>query len=132
MRIAPLFLALPLLAQLPATHLDRFPGHPRLVVLSDIGNEPDDQMSLVRLLLYSNEINIEGLVATTSTWQKSATHAETMHKLIEAYGQVRGNLLLHASGWPETAKLDALVSTGQTAYGWPPPAPASRPPGRGP
>ena len=115
--LAPLFIALPLLAQLLPAPIDSFTGHPRLVVLSDIGNEPDDQMSLVRLLLYSNEIDIEGLVATTSTWQKSTTHAETMHKLIDAYSQVRPNLLLHTPGWPEAAKLDALVSTGQGAYG---------------
>ena len=32
---------------------DSFIGHPRVAVISDIGNEPDDQMSFVRLLLYS-------------------------------------------------------------------------------
>ena len=30
---------------------DQFTGRPRVVILSDIGNEPDDQMSLVRLLV---------------------------------------------------------------------------------
>ena len=49
---------------LPTAHVDDYAGHPRVVILSDIGNEPDDQMSLVRLLLYSNEIEIEALVAT--------------------------------------------------------------------
>ena len=37
---------------------------PRLVVLTDIGGDPDDQMSMVRLMTYSNQIDIEGLVAT--------------------------------------------------------------------
>src|SRR5271168_3442697 len=55
---------------LPSTHVDDFAGKPRVVVISDIGNEPDDQMSFVRLLLYSNEFDIEALVAATSTWQK--------------------------------------------------------------
>ena len=54
-----------------AASLARFiAAHPRLFVLTDIGNEPDDQMSLVRLLLYSNEIDIEGIGATTSVWQR--------------------------------------------------------------
>jgi hypothetical protein len=97
--------------------VDNFKGHPRLVVLSDIGNEPDDQMSLVRLLLYSNEIDIEALVATTSTWQRNATHAETMRKLVAAYGQVRDNLLLHAKGWPTAADLDLRIYSGQPKYG---------------
>src|SRR5450631_3270402 len=78
---------------LPANHVDNFTGHPRVIIISDIGNEPDDQMSLVRLLLYSNELDIEALIASTSTWQKSTTHAETMHALVKAYGQVRPNLL---------------------------------------
>ena len=49
------------------THVDEFSGHPRVIVLSDIGNEPDDQMSLIRLLLYSNELDVEALIAATST-----------------------------------------------------------------
>jgi hypothetical protein len=81
---------------LSPTHIDDFTGRPRVIVISDIGNEPDDQMSFVRLLLYSNEFDIEGMIAATSTWQKTATHPETMHALIQAYGQLRGNLLLHA------------------------------------
>jgi hypothetical protein len=102
---------------LPAAHVDEFAGNPRLLVLSDIGNEPDDQMSLVRLLVYSNEIDIEGLIATTSTWQRNAVHPETMHELVAAYGEVRQNLLKHAGGWPEAALLDARVAAGQPAYG---------------
>src|SRR5215469_12393804 len=90
---------------LPATHVDDFAGHPRVVIISDIGNEPDDQMSFTRLLLYSNELDIEALIAATSTWQKSATHPETMHALIHAYGEVRPNLLLNAPGWPTSEDL---------------------------
>ena len=98
-------------------HVDDFTGKPRVVVLSDMGNEPDDQMSFVRLLLYSNELDLEALIATTSTWQKSKVQPDTMRKLVAAYGEVRSNLLKHASGWPEAAKLDALVMPGQPAYG---------------
>ena len=101
-------------AQPPA---DNFAGHPRAVIISDIGNEPDDQMSLVRLLLYANEIDIEALIAGTSTWQKAIVHPETMRTLIKAYGQVRANLLLHATNWPTAEELDARVYSGQRAYG---------------
>lgn len=99
------------------TRIDDFRGRPRLVVLTDMGNEPDDQMSMVRLLLYSNEIEIEGLVATTSTWQKTVTHPETIRTLIQAYGEVRPKLLLHKDGWPAANDLLALVSSGQPGYG---------------
>ena len=37
---------------------------PRLFVLTDIGGDPDDQMSMVRLMTYANHMEIEGLVAT--------------------------------------------------------------------
>ena len=43
----------------------------RLIVLTDIENEPDDGESIVRLLLYSNVIDIEGIIATTSVHMKS-------------------------------------------------------------
>jgi hypothetical protein len=40
-----------------------------------------------------------------------------MRTLVQAYGKVRANLLLHASGWPEESELSARVYAGQTAYG---------------
>ena len=96
---------------------DVFNGHPRVIVISDIGNEPDDQMSFVRLMLYSNELDLEGLIASTSTWLRTSPNPQTMRDIIEAYGEVRPNLAKHASGWPEASALAALVSTGQNDYG---------------
>lgn len=90
---------------------------PRLFVLTDIGNEPDDQMSLVRLLLYSNEIEIEGIAATTSVWQRSRTSPEIAAGVIDAYGEVLPNLRLHADGWPDAAGLRARLTRGVAGYG---------------
>lgn len=102
---------------IPPTNIDSFTGKPRVIILTDMGNEPDDQMSFVRLLLYANEMDFEALVATTSTWQKTKVQPEVMKKIVAAYGEVRPNLLKHASGWPEAAALEVLVLTGQPAYG---------------
>lgn len=44
----------------------------RIIVLTDIENEPDDAMSLVRFLTYSNQWDVEGLIATTSVHQKGS------------------------------------------------------------
>src|SRR3954471_20404971 len=85
-----------------AAGVDDFAGKPRLVVLTDIGNEPDDQMSMVRLLLYSNEIDIEGLIATTSTWQREKVQPGMIRKVVAAYGEAQPNLLKHAQHWPDT------------------------------
>ena len=51
-------------------------GKQRLIVLSDIGGEPDDSESMVRLMVYSNQIDVEGLIATTSVWMKNDTHPD--------------------------------------------------------
>jgi hypothetical protein len=53
----------------------------RLVVLSDIEADPDDSQTLIRLLLYSNQIDIEGLIAVTSVHQKTRVAPETMRKI---------------------------------------------------
>jgi hypothetical protein len=91
--------------------------HQRLFVLSDIGNEPDDQMSLVRLLLYSNEIDIEGFGATTSVWQRDKVRPDIAQGVIVAYGKVVANLRLHDPAYPDAAALSARVMPGVSAYG---------------
>ena len=48
----------------------------RVMVLTDISNEPDDEESLVRFLVYSNEYEVQGLIATTSVWLKDAVRPE--------------------------------------------------------
>ena len=62
----------------PATPVDPYTATPRLLVLTDIANEPDDQMSMVRLLVYANQLDIAGLVATTSTWMKNAVRPDVI------------------------------------------------------
>ena len=72
----------------------------RLVVLTDIEADPDDSQSLVRLLLYSNELDIEGIVATTSIHMREEIHPGSVVAIIDKYAQVRTNLLQHAPGYP--------------------------------
>jgi hypothetical protein len=90
---------------------------PRLFVLTDIENEPDDAQSLVRLLVYANQFDIEGLVATTSVHQPRKTAAWRIREILAAYGQVQPNLLKHEPGFPAAAQLQALVSEGRPDFG---------------
>jgi hypothetical protein len=90
---------------------------PRILVLTDISNEPDDEESLVRFLVYSNEYDVAGLVATTSTHLKTGTREDLIRAQLDAFEQVRANLLAHATGFPTAAELRAVTATGQTAYG---------------
>ena len=90
---------------------------PRVLVLTDISNEPDDEQSMVRFLVYANEYDIEGLVATTSTWLRNTTRVDLILRQLDAYAQVRTNLLRHAPGFPEVEALRAVVAAGQPTYG---------------
>jgi hypothetical protein len=90
---------------------------PRIIVLTDIENEPDDAMSLVRFLTYSNQWDVEGLVATTSIHQKKEIATWRIKEILTAYGQVRDNLAMHEDGYPTEAYLQSLVREGRTDYG---------------
>lgn len=89
----------------------------RVVILTDIENEPDDSESLVRLLLYSNQIDIEGIVATTSVHMQTRIAPESILSTIDAYAKVRDNLMLHEQGWPTAAELKSKVKRGLKKYG---------------
>lgn len=89
----------------------------RLLVLTDIEADPDDAQTLIRLLLYSNQIDIEGFIATTSVHQKERVAPETLRRIIDTYGKVQPNLLKHEPGYPSSADLKALVTHGLAVYG---------------
>lgn len=90
---------------------------PRVIVLTDISNEPDDEESMVRFLVYSNEYDVEGLIATTSVWLRDEIRPDKIRRQVEAYGQVRNNLLKHASGYPTKKYLSSVIKNGLPEFG---------------
>ena len=92
------------------------PVKQRLFVLTDITNEPDDQESLVRLLVYANEYDLEGIVATTSTHLRSQTRKDKIEGIIRDYGKVKPNLDKHASGYPSMEYLLGITSEHLPVY----------------
>jgi hypothetical protein len=100
-----------------AARIDSYVVKPRMLVLTDVANEPDDQMSMVRFLVYSNELDVEGLVAVTSTWMRSRVRPDVILTLIGAYAQVRPSLLVHDSRFPSPETLNAVVAAGQPGFG---------------
>jgi hypothetical protein len=89
----------------------------RLIILTDMENEPDDSQTMVKLLMYSNEIDIEGLIAVTSTWLKDVVFPESIEDRIHAYGTVMDNLRKHAAGWPTVEYLLSRTAGGQVGCG---------------
>lgn len=90
---------------------------PRVIVLTDIENEPDDAQSLVRFLVYSNQWDVEGLIATTSVHLRERPAPWRIREIVAAYGQVRDNLERHEPGFPLARDLAALIMEGQPGYG---------------
>jgi hypothetical protein len=90
---------------------------PRVIVLTDIENEPDDTESMVRFLTYSNHWDVEGLIASTSVHLRNRTSPGSIRTIVEAYGKVRGSLLQHESGFPEGAQLLSVLREGRAALG---------------
>lgn len=113
-RFIPILLALAL--GLPLLHGQQAEKN-RLIVLTDMEADPDDIQSLVRLLLYANELDIEGIVATTSCWLTDAVHPQTIIRVLDAYKVVRPNLVLHHPHFPKAEDLYPLVKSGLPLYG---------------
>lgn len=94
---------------------------PRLIVLTDIGGDPDDQQSLIRLLVHANEFSIEGLIASASgtpgELKQDIVKPELIHQTLDAYAQVQPQLAQHAQGFPAAADLKRLVQSGNPQRG---------------
>jgi hypothetical protein len=89
----------------------------RLIVLTDIGNEPDDSESMVRLLLYTNEIDVEGVIASTSRHHPNNPLRNLIDERVTAYGRVLANLRKHDPRYPDVRQLQARVLSGSPVYG---------------
>lgn len=94
---------------------------PRLVVLTDIGGDPDDQQSMIRLTHHSNEFDIEALVATAagvpSEKKEDALYPELIREIVAAYGKVQPNLVRHRPDFPEAKYLLDRVKSGNAVRG---------------
>ncbi len=95
-------------------YLGKFAGRkPRLVVMTDIGGDPDDRQSLVRLLLYACDFDIEGLCTGLGTGHKRNTREDLIHQAIDEYAKVVGTLRRHREGYPTPDALRGLVKAGR-------------------
>lgn len=96
---------------------------PRVLVLTDISSlttgvrEPDDGQSLVRFLLFSNEFDVEGIIATSNMGHGQTVRPELIRQEVEAYALVWPNLRRHAAGYPEPAQLLERIKAGQPVAG---------------
>ncbi|MGW2093577.1 nucleoside hydrolase-like domain-containing protein [Promicromonospora sukumoe] len=100
------------------------PGAPRTIITTD--PELDDLNSMLRTLLYSNEINLAGLVYSSSQHHWSGDPAagvepfrwpapgDRLHidQAIDAYAQAYPNLVVHDRRYPRPERVRSLVRVG--------------------
>lgn len=113
---------------------------PRTIVTTD--GEIDDVDSFIRMLLYANEFQIEGLIYSSSMWHykgdgkgtKMVSEMEMtkkmygektdlrwagvnwMQDLLKAYAKVQPNLNKNAKGFPTATKLKSLIKVGNIDF----------------
>jgi len=88
---------------------------PKTRIIVNTDGEVDDQCSLVRFLLYTNEFDVEGIIKTSSQY-----HAQNHNwpgdnweqPYLEAYAQVYPNLIKHDTAYPSPEYLQSVTKLG--------------------
>ena len=92
---------------------------PRVIVLTNVNSfspelrDCDGAQSLVRLLLYSNLLDLELLVASSNLEHGQKVRPELLRGAVAVYAKVRPNLLLHAADFPAPERLLRAIKIGQ-------------------
>ncbi|SCX85529.1 Protein of unknown function [Paenibacillus polysaccharolyticus] len=93
----------------------------RTVITTD--GEVDDMNSVIRFLLYANEMDLAGIVLTSSVYHYAGdqeagiqpfrwTGTQWIYDMIDAYGEIYPNLSKHAEGYPEPEQLRTMTKIG--------------------
>lgn len=94
---------------------------PKLIICTDIGGDPDDTQSLTRLLLYANELDIVGFIASASGTRGELKVDTVKPQLIldhiDAYAEVLPNLQKHDPDFPDAEILRSRVKAGNPYRG---------------
>jgi hypothetical protein len=91
-------------------------SRPPIIVLTDMGGDPDDEQTMTRLLHYANDVDIRGLIATRTVKHGVATvRKDKILALIDAYEVDRPYLAQHDSRFPSAAQLRGLTKAGSTS-----------------
>lgn len=91
--------------------MDSGPAHRR--------SDPDDIQSMVRFLVYANDLDVEGLVASSATFANFANKTNILD-ILNLYDAVDENLRTHDPRYPTADQLQAETWQGRSkSYGRP-------------
>jgi hypothetical protein len=86
-------------------------GRIRLIIETDAGGDPDDEQSLVRFLLYTNEWDVAGIIANRplsrdgENLNPERTGLGVARRLVKAYGECYPSLVKHDARYPAPEDL---------------------------
>lgn len=84
---------------------------PRVIAMTD--GEVDDRCSMIRFLLYTNEMDLAAIIQTNSVFQLKGWSTEKwIEKEIDAYRQVYPNLVVHDPSYPTPDDLKKKLYLG--------------------
>ena len=77
---------------------------PRVIAMTD--GEVDDRCSMIRFLLFTNDVDLLGIIQTNSVFQEKGWSREKwIEKQIDAYEAVYPNLIVHDPAYPSPVDL---------------------------
>lgn len=84
---------------------------PRVIAMTD--GEIDDRSSMVRFLLYTNDIELLAIIQTNSVYQRQGwSSAGWIEEQIDTYEQVYPNLIIHDPSYPTADELRSKLYVG--------------------
>ena len=87
-----------------------------IIVLTDVGADPDDEQAITRLLHYANDFDVRGLIATRAVkLGVSTVRKDRILAIINAYEVDQPYLSLHDSRFPSAAHLRSVTKAGSTS-----------------
>lgn len=81
----------------------------RIMIETDAGGDPDDEQSLVRFLLYTNEWDVEGIIAN----RPQARDGENLNSVRTGLGIARRQVDAYAACLPRLVEHDPRYPTGE-------------------
>ena len=90
----------------------------KVINITDLIADPDDEQSLVRMFVTSNQIDLKGIIVCTSCWRQKQDQSgmDKLTAIIDAYGKSLENLKIHADGYPALEYVQSIAVMGQTGY----------------
>lgn len=93
-------------------------GRLRLIIETDAGGDPDDEQSLVRFLLYTNEFDVEAIIANRletrdgENLNPERTGLGVVRRLVDAYCECWPSLVKHDPRYPAPDVIRARTIDG--------------------